>query len=609
MRLYKEKDTMNYQEMKQKEQKRAEDFVAEINASKDPAIMYKDSYPIADLRDMMYKSVQRYGREQVAFRQRFVKGEPFREITYGQTLDDLNALGTALAARDLQGKRIAIIGDNCYQWASSYLAAVCGLGVAVPLDKELGASELEQLVAEADCECVLFTKKFLSIFQDIHERGETKLRVLVNLNAEEEKDGVFSWARLIDEGKQRIAEGDRTYLDAEIYADEMGVLLFTSGTTGIAKGVMLSHTNICSDLMSAPTMLYVDKTDIFFSVLPIHHTYECTCGFLMPLYKGASIGYCEGLKYIQKNLQEIRPTFFLGVPLIFESLYKTIWKNIRKQGKEKTVKKVLKLNKTTSKFGLNLNKILLKDILNVFGGRMHMMIAGGAAIDPEILQFFRDLGIMALQGYGLTECAPMAALNPDDNPRNDSIGHVLPGDEAMIADKNEEGIGEICLKGPNVMMGYYHMPEETEKVLIDGWFHTGDLGYMDGPYLYITGRKKNVIITKNGKNVFPEELEYYLGKVSLVAESMVWAAKDEDGQDDLIVATIRPDMEEVEAALGKEAAQDAAKVEQLLWKEVDEINKNLPLFKKIRKIAVRKNDFEKTTGKKIKRFVSENKQM
>lgn len=600
---------MNYQEIKQKEQKRAEDFVAEINASKDPAIMYKDSYPIADLRDMMYKSVERYGREQVAFRQRFVKGEPFREITYGQTLDDLNALGTALAARDLMGKRIAIIGDNCYQWASSYLAAVCGLGVAVPLDKELGASELEQLVAEADCECVLFTKKFLSIFQDIHERGETNLRILVNLNAEEEKDGVLSWARLIDEGKQRVLEGDRTYLDAEIYADEMGVLLFTSGTTGIAKGVMLSHTNICSDLMSAPTMLYVDPTDIFFSVLPIHHTYECTCGFLMPLYKGASIGYCEGLKYIQKNLQEIRPTFFLGVPLIFESLYKTIWKNIRKQGKEKTVKKVLKLNKTTSKFGLNLNKILLKDILNVFGGRMQMMIAGGAAIDPEILQFFRDLGIMALQGYGLTECAPMAALNPDDNPRNDSIGHILPGDEAMIADKNEEGIGEICLKGPNVMMGYYHMPEETKKVLVDGWFHTGDLGYMDGSYLYITGRKKNVIITRNGKNVFPEELEYYLGKVSLVAESMVWAAKDKDGQDDMIVATIRPDMEEVEAALGKEAAQDAAKVEQLLWNEVDQINKNLPLFKKIRKITVRKEEFEKTTGKKIKRFVSENKQM
>ena len=328
----------------------------------------------------------------------------------------------------------------------------------------------------------------------------------------------------------------------------------------------------------------------------------------MPMYKGSCIGYCEGLKYIQKNLQEIKPTFFLGVPLIFEMLYKAIWKNIRKQGKEETVKKVLKLNKVTSKVGINLNKLLLKDILKVFGGNMDMLIAGGAAIDPQILQFFRDLGIMALQGYGLTECAPMAALNQDLNPRNDSVGHVLPGVEVKIIDKNEDGIGEICLKGPNVMMGYYNMPEETAKVLVDGWFHTGDLGYVDGPYIYITGRKKNVIITKNGKNVFPEELEYYLGKVSLVSESMVWAAQDDSGQDDLIVATIKPDMEEVEAVIGKEAAADPEKVEKLMWQEVDKINKELPFFKKIRRINIRKEEFEKTTGKKIKRFVESNKQ-
>lgn len=597
---------MNYQEQKQFELKRAENFIAKINAMDDPEIKYKVSHPITDLKDMMNKSVERYGADHVAFKQRFVKNEPFREITYGQTLEDLNALGTALIKQGLKDKRVAVIGDNCYQWASSYLAITCGLGVVVPLDKELSAADLEQLVKEADVEGILFTKKFLPVFTEIKQKGETKLRVLVNLNAEHEENGVLSWSELIQEGKALIAGGVREYLDAEMYPDEMGVLLFTSGTTGIAKGVMLSQTNICSDLMSAPTLLDTNERDTFFSVLPLHHTYECTCGFLMPMYKGSCIGYCEGLKYIQKNLQEIKPTFFLGVPLIFEMLYKAIWKNIRKQGKEGTVKKVLKLNKLTSKLGLNLNKILLKDILKVFGGNMDMIIAGGAAIDPQILQFFRDLGIVALQGYGLTECAPMAALNFDLNPINDSVGHVLPGVEVKIVDKDEEGIGEICLKGPNVMMGYYNMPEETAKVLVDGWFHTGDLGYTDGPHIFITGRKKNVIITKNGKNVFPEELEYLLGKCPLVSESMVWAGTDENGANDLIVATIKPDQEELEAILG-DRAKDDAEVEKLFWAEVDKINEELPFFKKIKKINIRKEEFEKTTGKKIKRFVESNK--
>ena len=405
-------------------------------------------------------------------------------------------------------------------------------------------------------------------------------------------------------------DGDRSFIDAEIYADEMSVLLFTSGTTGIAKGVMLSHRNICEDLMSAPTILNVNTWDIFFSVLPVHHTYECTCGFLMPLYKGASIAYCEGLKYIVKNLAEVRPTMLLAVPLIFENLYNNIMKNVRKQGKEGLVRKVLAVNKVTKKIGLDLNKLLLKDILKVFGGRMRVLISGGAAIDPAILQFFNDLGFIAVQGYGLTECAPMAALNPDQhkNMRNSSVGHLLPGMEVKIEDKNEDGIGEICVKGPNVMMGYYNMPEETAKVIRDGWFHTGDLGYVDDKdFIYITGRKKNVIITANGKNVFPEELEYYLGRSNLVSESMVWAQEDEAGQDTVIVATIKPDMEEVESVIGKEAASDTAQVEKLLWAEVDKINEDLPFFKKIKKVTVRREEFEKTTGKKIKRFVESNK--
>ena len=601
---------MDYKELKASEMKRAEAVVEALNTSSDPYVVYKTSRPITDLKHMLNTSVELYG-DNVAFRQRFEKDKPFREITYREALDTVNGLGTALIAHGLKGKRISVIGENCYQWATSYLAAVCGTGIVVPLDKELSSEELKQLVIEADVSAVLFAKKYEKMFKEMMASGDTGLEMLVNFSpADECGEGVFSWESLVEEGKKLVESGDRSFIDAEIYADEMSVLLFTSGTTGIAKGVMLSHRNICEDLMSAPTILNVNTWDIFFSVLPVHHTYECTCGFLMPLYKGASIAYCEGLKYIVKNLAEVQPTMILAVPLIFESLYNNIMKNVRKQGKEGLVRKVLALNKVTKKVGLDLNKLLLKDILKVFGGRMRVLISGGAAIDPAILQFFNDLGFISVQGYGLTECAPMAALNPDRHKymRNSSVGHLLPGMEVKIEDKNEDGIGEICVKGPNVMLGYYNMPEETAKVIKDGWFHTGDLGYVDDEeFIYITGRKKNVIITANGKNVFPEELEYYLGRSTMVSESMVWAQEDESGQDTVIVATIKPDMEEVEAAIGKDAAGDADQVEKLLWTEVDKINENLPFFKKIKKITVRREEFEKTTGKKIKRFVESNK--
>ncbi|MBQ6900087.1 MAG: AMP-binding protein [Firmicutes bacterium] len=601
---------MDYRELKEMEMKRAEAVIERLNTSTDKYVKYRLSRPITDIRHMINTSAELYGSN-VAFMQKFDKEKGYENVTYKEALADVNGLGTALIAHGLKGKRIAVIGDNCYQWAVSYLAAVCGTGIVVPLDKELSTAELKQLVIEAEVSAVLFSRRFEETFSRMKADGDTGIEVLVNFERTEDGDGVCAWRNLIEEGKKLVEAGDRRFIDAEINADEMSILLFTSGTTGIAKGVMLSHRNICDDLMSAPTLLMVHDWDIFFSVLPIHHTYECTCGFLMPLYKGAAIAYCEGLKHIVKNLSEVRPTMILAVPLILESLYKNIMKNVRKQGKEGLVKKVMAVNKVTKKFGLDINKKLLKDILKVFGGRMRVLISGGAAIDPAILQFFNDLGFIAVQGYGLTECAPMAALNPDThkNMRNDSVGHLLPGMEVKIEDKDEEGVGEICLKGSNVMMGYYNMPEETAKVIKDGWFHTGDLGYVDDEnFIYITGRKKNVIITRNGKNVFPEELEYYLGKVPYVSESMVWAESDEAGQDDIITATIKPDMEEVAAALGEEAAKDTAAIEKLLWSEVDRINADLPLFKKIKKIVVRTEDFEKTTGKKIKRFVQTNRQ-
>lgn len=599
---------MGYQQKKALEMKRAKAFADDLTQSNDPYVRYKSSRPITDIKQMFESSVALYG-DNVAFMQKFEKDKPYTSITYREALSDVNGLGTALINRGLKGKRIAIIGETCYQWESSYLAVIGGAGVVVPLDKELAAGELQQLIIDAEASCVIFSKKYTKIFTDMKASGQTGLEILVSFDEIDHSEEVLSWKTLIEEGKNQIAQGDRQFLDAEIDGDAMAVLLYTSGTTGIAKGVMLSHWNLAFDLMSAPTILNVNTWDIFFSVLPVHHTYECTCAFLMPLYKGAAIAYCQGLKYITKNLEEVKPTMLLGVPVLIESLYKKIWQNVRKKGKEKTLRRLLSLNRKTKKAGLDISKPFTKEILEVFGGRMRVLISGGAAIDPDILQFFNDLGIIAVQGYGLTECSPMAALNPDvlKDMRNASVGHLLPGMEVKLVDIDEEGVGEICFKGDNIMQGYYKNPQATEEILIDRWFHTGDLGYIDEEdFIYITGRKKNVIITKNGKNVFPEELEYYLGRVPYIAESMIWGDEGEDGSNDTtIIATVTLSEEDVADKLGESYTDEEAR--DLIWEEVDKINEELPYYKKIKQIRIRKEDFEKTTGKKIKRFVEANR--
>lgn len=598
-----------YEQTKAAEMKRAKRFVKELNESSDPYVRYRESRPITDIKQMFETSAELYG-DNVAFMQKFHKDEPYTSITYKEALADVNGLGTAFINRGLKGRRIALIGDTCYQWESSYLAVIGGTGIAVPLDKELSAKELEQLIVDAEVSAVVFGKKYQEMFLEMKASGRTGLEVLINFDAEEHSGEVLSWRQLIAEGKNLMAQGDRQFLDAEINGDEMSVLLYTSGTTGIAKGVMLSHYNIAFDLMSAPTILKVNPDDIFFSVLPVHHTYECTCAFLMPLYKGAAIAYCQGLKYITKNLEEVKPTMILGVPVLIEALYKKIWKNVKAKGKEKTLKRLLAANRRTRKIGLDISKPFTKEILDVFGGRMRMIISGGAAINPEILQFFNDIGIAAVQGCGLTECAPMTALNPDveKDMRNESVGHLLPGLSIKIDNPNEDGVGEICYKGDNVMLGYYKNPEATAEAIRDGWFYTGDLGYVDADnFIYITGRKKNVIITKNGKNVFPEEIEYYLSSVPYIAESMVWGDEsEEDSNSTSIVATVTLDAEEVTEALGENYTEEEAR--GLIWEAVDKINEELPFYKKVKKIIIRQDDFEKTTGKKIKRFIESNKE-
>jgi long-chain acyl-CoA synthetase len=597
-------DHKKYEALKAKEWEYAVARVEGIKNSKDPLIRYRDIRPIIDLKHMFETSAELYG-DNTAFYSKDRPGEEYRKITYKETKKIVDALGTALIDLGLKGKPIGIIGDNSFKWAVSYLAVACGTGIVVPLDKELPAAELEQLTSKGEVECVIFSSKFEDVFKGIKARGETKLSVLISMEAEAHKDGILSLDGVIDKGRDLLKEGNREFVDAVIERDAMNILLFTSGTTGLSKGVMLSHGNIVEDLMASPTLLWVDTDDIFFSVLPIHHTYECTCGFLMPLYRGASIAFCEGLKYITKNLAEVKPTMFLTVPLIMENIYKRIWSQAKKGGMEKKLKALLKINRITKKFGLN---IIPKKITDVFGGRMRIMICGGAAIDPAILEGIQDFGIMAVQGYGLTECSPICALNPDVNPKSKSAGYIPPGFDLKIDNPDPEtGIGEICAYGPNIMLGYFKNREATEEVLKDGWFYTGDLGYMDEDnFVYITGRKKSVIITKNGKNVYPEEIEYYLGRIPYVLESLVFGKDSEDGHDTLISANIRVDEEAVSETLGENYTEK--QVKDLLWEEIDKINQELPFFKRIKKVNIRKQEFEKTTAKKIKRFVDSNKE-
>jgi len=601
-------DANEYKAIKAKEMEYAVKRVDDIKNSKDKYVMYRDIRPIIDLKHMFESSVELYA-DHIAFHVKDKVGGPYRGITYKEAKKDVDALGTALHSLGLKDKNIAIIGENRYEWAISYLAVVCGTGVAVPLDKELGSCELEQLVKEAEVECVIYSNKFESAFQTMRAKGETKIKFLINMDTEVSDEERLSQSEIIEAGKVLIENGNREFMNAQIDRDKMSILLFTSGTTGIAKGVMLSHGNIVEDLMASPTLLQVVPEDVFFSVLPIHHTYECTDGFLMPLYRGASIAYCEGLKYIVRNLSEARPTIFLGVPLIVESLYKKIWQNAKKSGKADTLKRIIAINKITKKLGIDLAPIFFKKITDIFGGRMKVVICGGAAIDPDILQGIRDFGINSVQGYGLTECAPICALNPDKYPKNDAAGYPPPGFDIKIENPDPEtGIGEICATGGNVMLGYYKDPEATAAVLKDGWYHTGDIGYLDQDhFVHITGRIKNVIITKNGKNVYPEEIENYLSKVPYIEECMVWGKDSEETGETLIFASIRADYEEVKGAIGENFTDE--QVAELIWKEIDSINTGLPFFKRIKKIDVRKEEFEKTTGKKIKRFVDSNKGM
>ena len=584
----------------------AEEVVSYVDNDPRPIVKCKESRPITDIKDLLVSTTELFG-DNVAYWQKWDRKGEFEPITYKETLADVNGIGTWMMDKGLTGKRVAVIGPNCYQWCSTYLAVTGGIGCIVPLDKELSEEELKNQLQRAEASAVVFDRRHLDVFKNIYNSGETNLEILVNFDADEEIDGVLSWRQLMEEGKKMVEEGDTSYIDAEVDNEAMSILIFTSGTTGTPKGVMLSQKNVCAELMIAPTIFTLEPTDIYLSFLPLHHTYECTCCFLMAIYKGSAVAFCQGLKYITKNLKEVRPTMMLAVPALYEKMYSTIWKNVRKQGKEKTLKRVIKINRFTKKFGLDLGDKFFGEIRAVFGGRMKTLICGGAKIDPLILDGLQDFGFNALQGYGLTEAAPMGAFNPQDAPNSRSVGVPFPSQEIKAINQNEEGIGEICIRGENLMLGYYKDPEETGKVIDEeGWFHTGDLGYVDADgYAYLTGRAKNVIITKNGKNVYPEEIEYQLGLVDFIQESFVFEDAKASGNDTVIVASIKVDDEEIGELLGENYTDD--QVKELLWKEVDRINESAPPYRQIQRVILRKSDFIHNTSSKLIRFDEANK--
>ena len=553
----------------------------------------------ANLKEMINLSAQKHG-DKPAFRFKTDKPGEFRNITFNEFLNDINALGTKLINMGLSDKRIAIISDNRYEWALAYMAIACGTGVVVPLDKMLPANELEALIIRSGVEAIFYSSKYDEVMQDIKQRRTTDLRYYISMDLEKRENGVYSQKELVKAGKELIEKGNRKFLDAKINNEAMGFMLFTSGTTAMSKAVMLSHKNIASNLMDIAKVLNLDERDTLLSFLPLHHTFECTVGFLYPISRGASIAYCEGIRHIANNIKEYQITAMISVPALYESIYKRLMKNIEKKGKLPEVEKMIKLTNMFSKVGIDIKRVVFKDIIDGLGGKIRLLVNGAAALSPEVEKGFNDLGITTVQGYGLTETSPVISAGTDFEQRIGSVGKVFPSVKLKIINKDENGIGEIYVKGPTVMLGYYQNEEATKEVLDKGWFNTGDLGYVDKKgFLFLCGRKKSVIVLKNGKNVFPEEIETVINKIEGVKESFVYGQAEEDDKIDLkVCAKIVYDKDLMKEIYNVETEEE---IYDVLWDKIKEINKTMPEYKYVKKIIVTDEELVKTTTQKIKR--------
>lgn len=520
----------------------------------------------------------------------------YRDITYKEFEKEINYLGTGFLKEGLKNKRISIIGPNSYQWALSYITILFGIGVVVPLDKGLPAQEIEDSIIRSESEVIIFDKKYVDIVNEIKNKKNTKIQSFICMQDIEDKS--FKTINdIIKIGENEFLKGNREFLNLDIDNNKANIILFTSGTTALSKAVMLSQRNIASNInsMNAVEKFYDDDVNLL--MLPFHHTFAST-GIIIMLNNGVKNVFCDGLRHIQENMKEYKVSVFVCVPLILEAMHKKVLAGIKKQGKEQTVRRAQKLSNALLKIGIDVRRKLFKDIIDNFGGNMRFIISGAAAIDKNVAKDFNEWGILAIQGYGLTETSPVLCAENAKYIRYGSVGVPLLDIEVKIDNPDEHGVGELIAKGPNVMLGYYKNEEATKQTLIDNWYHTGDLGYIDKDgYVFITGRKKNVIVLKNGKNVFPEEIEELINKLPYVSESLVFGYPKDD---DLIVSTkIVYNEDYVKKFLDNMSEED---LNQKVWNDIKEINLKVPQYKHIKKFILTKEPMIKTTTAKIKRF-------
>ena len=553
-----------------------------------------------NLKEMIYGAAGRYS-EKPAY---YVGGEnrnTAKVITYKDLYNEMNSIGTALIEMGLKGKRIAVISENRYEWEIAYLAVCCGVGVVVPLDKALPANEIESLIVRSEVEAIFYSSKYDETMAKIQKQGNTNLKYFISMDLEQNEFNKFSYKEIVKKGEELLKQGNTEYIKAEINNEEMSIMLFTSGTTNMSKAVMLSHKNLCTNIIDIRSAFELDERDVLLSFLPLHHTFECTVGFLYPLSAGCSIVFSKGVRHIANELKNFQITAMICVPVVFEKMYDKLQKAIDEKGKLKTVEKGKKLSNVLLKVGIDVRKKLFKEIHENLGGNIRIMVAGGAAFDPEKEKGFWDLGFNIMQGYGLTETSPVISAERTNLKRLGSIGKKMKSVEVKIDEPDDTGAGELLVKGDSVMLGYYKNDEANkESFTEDGWFRTGDLARFDKDgFIYICGRKKFVIVLKNGKNVYPEEIESLIEKSDLVKECMVFGMPSQDGGVTISVKVVY-DKEYIKEKFGDISEEE---IREKIWNWVKEVNKTMPKYKYVKKLFLTDEELIKTTTLKIKRNI------